>query len=296
MKKKTTSPKKLKKQEQKENQQNIYVFPHKPKTSFPYHKVILFLLIIFAAIALVIHDSKNTMSLEKTKSVVELIANSGYKLTSFYAKEVLNQWEKYEKLLKRTDEKEHIHVDIITQLHDFPEAINQREAERKIKKSQNKVFDLLVTLKPDVVTFEGSSLANVTFDALIDEITEGIQKQGASMPREEIVKTMNNTIAQGLDGTTRFLKENKDTLIIGQEEEEVLILHNQVINIYGAESSESKAVSYLRSRIAIAKLIIALSENNKTHGALPIGFMHEITCIRELERLKIHYKIYSTVD
>ncbi|MFH0952685.1 MAG: hypothetical protein V1838_05945 [Patescibacteria group bacterium] len=186
-----------------------------------------------------------------------------------------------------------VDLDIVLLMHDAPDLT---AAETKlVLETAKKVRDVIAEGDYDLIGFEGSDLDPTNFDTLAKFYQKETRREGVELSLNEAKQAV--TRSTPYFGVLLYMKEVPTATVVGIEDMALNRLHSAVLGQIRIRTLDfvklndfNLLLSNLRSKIAVAKILLKLSQYKKKRAILPIGAYHEQDLRRILEDLKVKYR------
>jgi hypothetical protein len=258
----------------------------------------LYSTVLLAADAGKIQPEPNNVVSEVKAKLTDLLgrypANS---LVGSLANQVLAELPGYQQQLDRaiSPSDNGLHLDIILVSHGGLEGKlapgNRVDISQSQLSSQKLAAQILETLRPQLIGFEGSPGDCLTLESLTEEVIKTNWELGKVVVQDQAQKLVLHWIEQ--DGALMYYHAHPETKLTGMEETPVYLLQIalQQAKLYGELQN---SLNRLRSELGLAKTITQLRKNNLSRGAIVVGYTHEDDYRQALAKTGLSSRFYQT--
>lgn len=187
-----------------------------------------------------------------------------------------------------------VKLSVVLQWHDYPEASTKERS--NAEESQRRVTRALSALRPQLVTWEGLPLDDITEDAVIAYTVEEARKQGIPAMPSDIKRGLRNG---PYDAMSDFILRPRGRAGVGGENNALNLLHNLVLqHMAGGTVGESvyrfaDLLSRARSETALINALYGLKQRGLTNGTVVIGYYHYESLAELCKRAGVATEFYD---
>jgi hypothetical protein len=159
--------------------------------------------------------------------------------------------------------------------------------------SQKVVANILETIKPELIGFEGAATERLTLESLAREFINTSWSLGTVIVQDQARRKIANWTEH--DGALMYYHNHPETKMTGMEETPVYLL---ALALQQAKLNPSLQwdLNRLRSELGLAKTITQLRQNGLSRGAIVAGYTHEQDYRQVLASLPVTARFYQTTS